>query len=345
MADSRLQAYSDVLPLLHALPRIEAENGHGPGTLKASAGPSLTCSGVDCELSFLHGLTHIKNKVLLCKKHKAAHHCDHHCTVAHLPPLSLSFSFSLSLSFSLFLFLSFSFSLSLSLSLSLSDASLGLTPANAMTAPLASSLSVFFIFLYFCALWHRPPSRREGPFTAFVVVVVVVVVGGGGVVVGGVVVVFGGLLLSSRFGCQGTRPDRVCPIWAYWNINRYRHEVSGAWTVQLSGEDDPVPRRPYWYNRRGGISAWKAGGPDGQAPAAADETDAPPRGPVTPHVCTQARCRRSGFLQLDPGIWVCRASSTGHVCTASQCKWHWRPPQVKNEPDEAVPKEVFLTWA
>ena len=151
--------------------------------------------------------------------------------------------------------------------------------------------------------------------------------------------------MSSRFGCQGTRPDRVCPIWAYWNINRYRHEVSGAWTVQLSGEDDPVPRRPYWYNRRGGISAWKAGGPDGQAPAAADETDAPPRGPVTPHVCTQARCRRSGFLQLDPGIWVCRASSTGHVCTASQCKWHWRPPQVKNEPDEAVPKEVFLTWA
>jgi len=158
MADSRLQAYSDVLPLLHALPRIEAENGHGPGTLKASAGPSLTCSGVDCELSFLHGLTHIKNKVLLCKKHKAAHHCDHHCTVAHLPPLSLSFSFSLSLSFSLFLFLSFSFSLSLSLSLSLSDASLGLTPANAMTAPLASSLSVLLIFLRAVA----PTTVQEG---------------------------------------------------------------------------------------------------------------------------------------------------------------------------------------
>ena len=171
---------------------------------------------MDCDLSFLHGLTHIKNKVLLCRKHRAAHQCDHHCTL----------------------------------------------------------------------------------------------------------------------------PDRVCPIWASWNINRYRHEVAASWTVQLSGDDDPVPKRPYWYNPRGGISAWKAGGVDGRAPTAPGETDAPPQGPITPHVCNQARCRRSGYVQLDPGIWVCRASSTGHICTATQCKWHWRPPQVKRELDEAVPKEA-----
>ena len=110
--------YSDILPLMHALPRIEAENGCAPGTLTASAGPSTRCSGADCDLSFLHGLTHIQNKVLLCKKHRVAHQCDHHCT----------------------------------------------------------------------------------------------------------------------------QPDRVCPIWAYWNINRYRHEVATSWTVQVRSRS---PLSPY----------------------------------------------------------------------------------------------------
>eukprot|EP00035_Acanthoeca_spectabilis_P014407 m.275061 g.275061 ORF g.275061 m.275061 type:complete len:720 (+) comp16135_c0_seq21:935-3094(+) len=159
-----------------------------------------------------------------------------------------------------------------------------------------------------------------------------------------------------------TSPKTVCPMWARTLVESYRATVRGAWVLRTAG-DTPTPTafpgRQYWFNPCAGISAWL----DGSTVKPTDSTDttttpeevagaagaaASQPGPsfemtestsvrpplelgVTPHVC-EPGCR---FTALDGGVWVCRASSTPHLCTPSQCRWQRRPPPPPTPPRAA----------
>ena len=125
---------------------------------------------------------------------------------------------------------------------------------------------------------------------------------------------------------SSTKDFAACPIWASTLGRRHREAVSAAWSVQTSLPTDPIhPKRPYWHNAAAGMSIWLPELPTAKslAPPTGPPTgpNSPPTGPVTQHVCTAAKCSRSGFIQLDGCIWACRASSTVHVCTPTQCSW------------------------
>eukprot|EP00041_Stephanoeca_diplocostata_P002782 m.29624 g.29624 ORF g.29624 m.29624 type:complete len:937 (-) comp13760_c0_seq1:95-2905(-) len=113
---------------------------------------------------------------------------------------------------------------------------------------------------------------------------------------------------------------RVCALWGAYLGARFRTEVANAWTLEVAPQDDPVrPSAPYWFNQRTGLTAWCAG---------AEEHDAAMKSrAVTPHACTRETCQAPGFVELDvDGVWACRASTTIHMCTPTQCRWHWRTP-------------------
>ena len=136
--------------------------------------------------------------------------------------------------------------------------------------------------------------------------------------------------------------DRVDPLYGAYLGHKYRFEVGASWKALVSPKEDRAhPSAPYWFNERAGISVWNL-----------DKAEHPPdavlKAAVTPHVCTQAECMRSGFLPLSPGVLVCRATSTIHLCSPTQCQWEWRPPKRgKLDPESSKKEEEseLVCWA
>ena len=104
---------------------------------------------------------------------------------------------------------------------------------------------------------------------------------------------------------------RVCPIFARACAQQHRAEAACSWRRECSLPTDMEhPGMGYWFNTLTGVSVWDS---TGQAP--------PPTSATTPHTCTRESCAATGFLEIAPGVFVCKASSTLHVCSTAQCGW------------------------
>lgn len=121
--------------------------------------------------------------------------------------------------------------------------------------------------------------------------------------------------------------ENACQLRTAALLRHWRADVRDGWQLQHSAPNDAArPSAPYWFNVRVGFSEWaeKTTDADGGNAAAVDAETLPTplRPPVNvtePHTCQFDRCGAAGFQHLEGSLYVCRLSSTPHLCTLRQC--------------------------
>ena len=138
------------------------------------------------------------------------------------------------------------------------------------------------------------------------------------------------LLHQHTLACHNA--NKACMLLARSLQHQWREDVNSNWVVHESSEDDPVrPSYPYWFNSRNGVSEWCK---DKQ-----ERDSTPPQWTTQDHTCTKETCEASGFVRIMDNIWVCRRTSTLHLCTPTQCTFREPAPSVVSNRLAGIPAQ------